>query len=133
MLAATSGLAPAQDAAKIDRAEGLESEASAAQAPQRVGDAATPSSDLMAGFEPFQVRTASGITINGVVAGDGPPVLLLHGAPVNLAGWRKLAPALARKYTVVATDLRGYGDSDHARWRAWSRQLFQARDGAGPS
>jgi hypothetical protein len=37
---------------------------------------------------------------------------LLHGAPVNLASWRKMTPALTKKYTIVATDLRCYGDSD---------------------
>jgi len=80
--------------------------------PVKAGEAETPSSKLMPGFKPFQVRTSSGVMINGVIGGSGPPVLLLHGAPVNLAGWRKMAPSLVKKYTVVATDLRGYGDSD---------------------
>jgi haloacetate dehalogenase len=62
------------------------------------------------GFQPFKVKTSSGITINGVVGGSGPPVLLLHGAPANLASWRKMAPELAKRYTIVATDLRGYGE-----------------------
>ena len=72
----------------------------------------SPSAKFLPGFKPFKIKTSTGITINGVIGGSGPPVLLLHGAPVNLAGWRKMAPALAKKYTVVATDLRGYGDSD---------------------
>lgn len=72
----------------------------------------SPSLKFFPGFEPISVKTSTGIHINGVVGGSGPPLLLLHGAPVNVAGWRKVAPALARKYTVVATDLRGYGDSD---------------------
>jgi haloacetate dehalogenase len=54
----------------------------------------------------------SGVTINTVRAGQGPPVLLLHGWPQTLATWHKIAPGLARTFTVVATDLRGYGDSD---------------------
>jgi len=72
----------------------------------------SPSAKFFPGFKPFTVKTSSGVTINGVIGGSGPPVLLIHGAPVNLAGWRKMAPELAKKYTVVATDLRGYGDSD---------------------
>lgn len=72
----------------------------------------SPSAQFLPDFMPFKVKTSAGVIINGVIGGSGPPVLLLHGAPVNLAGWRKMAPELAKKYTVVATDLRGYGDSD---------------------
>jgi haloacetate dehalogenase len=43
--------------------------------------------------------------------GNGPPVLLLHGYPQTHAMWHLVAPLLARDFTVVATDLRGYGDS----------------------
>ncbi|MDQ2052239.1 alpha/beta hydrolase [Natronolimnohabitans sp. A-GB9] len=43
--------------------------------------------------------------------GDGPPLLLLHGFPQTHATWHKIAPDLAKDYTVVAPDLRGYGDS----------------------
>ena len=46
-----------------------------------------------------------------VIGGDGPPVLLLHGYPQTHVMWHRVAPALARKYTVVCADLRGYGDS----------------------
>lgn len=62
------------------------------------------------GFEPFRIDT-SGATINGVKGGSGPPVLLLHGWPQTLAEWHIVAPLLAKDFTVVATDLRGYGDS----------------------
>ena len=72
----------------------------------------SPSLKFFPGFKPVWFKASTGIHINGVVGGSGPPLLLLHGAPVNVAGWRKVAPALAKKYTVVATDLRGYGDSD---------------------
>ena len=68
--------------------------------------------EFFPGFKPFKVKTSGGVTINGITGGSGPPVLLIHGAPCNLVNWRKVAPALAEKYTVVATDLRGYGDSD---------------------
>ena len=59
-----------------------------------------------------QVTTkTSGATINFVTAGNGPPLLLLHGYPQTHLMWRKIAPQLARNFTVVAPDLRGYGDS----------------------
>lgn len=65
---------------------------------------------LFQGFEHRRIRT-SGATINLVVGGDGPPVLMLHGYPQTHAMWHKLAPKLAKHYTVVCPDLRGYGDS----------------------
>ena len=43
--------------------------------------------------------------------GSGPPLLLLHGVPETHLMWHRVAPLLARDFTVVATDLRGYGDS----------------------
>ncbi|HEX5093184.1 MAG TPA: alpha/beta hydrolase [Burkholderiales bacterium] len=43
--------------------------------------------------------------------GDGPPLLLLHGNPQTHAMWHKVAPALAKRYSVVCPDLRGYGGS----------------------
>jgi haloacetate dehalogenase len=45
------------------------------------------------------------------VAGDGPPVLLLHGFPQNQYCWYKVAPSLSREHTVVLCDLKGYGES----------------------
>ena len=63
------------------------------------------------GFEPVDV-VVSGVRIHGVRGGDGPPVLLLHGFPQSHVMWHRIAPELAREYTVVAADLRGYGDSD---------------------
>jgi haloacetate dehalogenase len=61
-------------------------------------------------FKAFKFKT-SGAEINGVIGGQGPPVLLLHGYPLSHVSWSVVAPELARNYTVVATDLRGYGDS----------------------
>ena len=61
-------------------------------------------------FEKMQIRTTS-TTINLVKGGSGPPVLLLHGYPQSHTMWHKIAPLLAENFTVVATDLRGYGDS----------------------
>ena len=62
------------------------------------------------GFRTEKVQT-SGAVIHAVISGSGPPVLLLHGAPQSRVSWAAVARDLARDYTVVATDLRGYGDS----------------------
>jgi haloacetate dehalogenase len=53
----------------------------------------------------------SGATINTLVGGSGPPLLLIHGHPETHVAWHKVADTLAQRYTVVLTDLRGYGDS----------------------
>jgi len=63
------------------------------------------------GFEQRTLPGADGVSINAVVGGSGPPLLLLHGYPQTHVMWHKVAPVLARRFTVVATDLRGYGDS----------------------
>ena len=78
-----------------------------AQAPA----AREPETIYPANFKRFKVDTSVGATITGVIGGSGPPVLLMHGAPLTHASWSQVAPALARDHTVVATDLRGYGDS----------------------
>lgn len=44
-------------------------------------------------------------------SGRGPAVLLLHGYPETHLAWRKIAPQLAERFTVVVADLPGYGDS----------------------
>jgi len=61
-------------------------------------------------FEPFRLD-AGEVEIAGITGGSGPPVLLLHGWPQSLLEWHRVAPALAQRFTVVATDLRGYGTS----------------------
>lgn len=66
---------------------------------------------LMPGFRLIDVDVGGGITIRAATAGDGPPLLLLHGHPQTHVTWRKIAPALAERFTVVCADLRGYGDS----------------------
>ena len=65
-------------------------------------------------FKHYRVR-ASGAQINVRCKGDGPPLLLLHGYPQTHVMWHKIAPQLARDYTVVLPDLRGYGDSEKPR------------------
>jgi haloacetate dehalogenase len=76
----------------------------------------------MRGFRYHWIETA-GANINVAVAGEGPPLLLLHGNPLTHVSWHKIAPSLAKSFTVVAPDLRGYGDSskpdggpDHASY-----------------
>jgi haloacetate dehalogenase len=67
-------------------------------------------SSLFPGFERSRIGV-SGASINLVHGGTGPAVLLLHGYPQTHCIWHRVAPLLAKHYTVVATDLRGYGDS----------------------
>jgi haloacetate dehalogenase len=74
------------------------------------------------GFERKRMDT-SGATIDLVVGGSGPPLLLLHGYPQSHVMWHRIAPRLAGDFTVVAPTLRGYGDSskpeggpDHAAY-----------------
>lgn len=83
-------------------------------------------------FEGFERRLVelTGATINCVLGGDGPPVLLLHGFPQNLAMWARVAPRLAERFTVVCADLRGYGDSAKPRCAAdRSNYAFRAMAG----
>jgi len=61
-------------------------------------------------FTEKKIKT-SGAKINVKIAGNGSPVLFLHGYPQTHMIWHKVAPELSRHYTVVLTDLRGYGDS----------------------
>ncbi len=65
---------------------------------------------LFPGFQQTKTRT-SGAEVHTLVGGSGPPLLLLHGHPETHVAWWKVAPGLAEHFTVVLTDLRGYGDS----------------------
>jgi haloacetate dehalogenase len=64
-------------------------------------------------FEKFDSREIhhDGVTLRVRSAGSGPPLLLLHGHPQTHAMWHRVAPSLAERFTVVAMDLRGRGDS----------------------
>ncbi|WP_428680922.1 alpha/beta fold hydrolase [Sphingopyxis sp.] len=68
-------------------------------------------SDLLPGFR-WEDVDADGVRIRAAIGGSGPPLLLLHGHPQTHLTWFKVAPELAKRFTVVATDLRGYGDSE---------------------
>jgi haloacetate dehalogenase len=65
---------------------------------------------LLPGFRRSRIKT-DGAEINTFVKGEGAPLLLLHGHPQTSVCWHKVAPKLAERFTVVLTDLRGYGDS----------------------
>ena len=65
---------------------------------------------MFEGFESKNIPTSE-TTIHAVVGGSGPPLLLLHGYPQTHVMWHEVAPGLAERFTVVASDLRGYGDS----------------------
>ncbi|MDH4144935.1 MAG: alpha/beta hydrolase [Acidimicrobiia bacterium] len=65
---------------------------------------------MFEGFDRRRIATGDA-ELAVVTAGAGPPVLLVHGYPQNHVMWHKVAPALAERFTVVAPDLRGYGDS----------------------
>jgi len=94
---------------------------------------------LFPGFFRKKFR-ATGAAINAVWGGEGPPVLLLHGYPESHVMWHKVAPALARDYTVVCPDLRGYGDSskpkglpDHSNYskRAMAQDMVEVMQALG--
>ncbi len=88
---------------------------------------------LFPGFQQGRAQTR-GAQINYLRAGAGEPVLLLHGYPQTLACWHRIAPELARHYTVICADLRGYGDSskpaglpDHSNYakRAMAQDMVE--------
>ena len=94
---------------------------------------------LFPGFKRRRIRTR-GATINLVVAGEGPPALLLHGYPETHAMWHRVAPDLARAHTVVCADLRGYGASskppglpDHSNYskRAMAKDMVEVMSALG--
>ncbi len=88
----------------VGRASGV----AAQEAPGPAG--VPPVERFFPGFTRTQVQTG-GATINVVKGGQGAPLLLIHGAPQTHITWRLVAPQLAKNYTVIAPDLRGYGDS----------------------
>jgi hypothetical protein len=57
------------------------------------------------------MASVNGIQLHYVMGGKGDPVVLLHGYPQSWYEWRHIMPALAENYTVIAPDVRGFGDS----------------------
>ena len=56
--------------------------------------------------------TVNGVKLHYLTMGEGFPMVMLHGWPQTSYCWRKIMPAMAERFTVVAPDLRGFGDSD---------------------
>jgi haloacetate dehalogenase len=67
-------------------------------------------SDLFAGFRSAMIE-GDGAHLSCRIAGEGPPLVLLHGFPQTHAAWHRVAPALAKHFSCVVPDLRGYGES----------------------
>lgn len=69
-------------------------------------------SDFVEGFKLYDANLTTGIRMRFAMGGKGPALLLVHGHPHTHIIWRKVAPQLAKNYTVILPDLRGYGDTD---------------------
>lgn len=93
-------------------------------------------------FEGFAQRrlTTSGTFLNARIGGSGPPLVLLHGYPQTHLMWHGIAGDLARDFTVVCPDLRGYGDSgrppsdpEHLAYskRSMAQDVVEAMSGLG--
>ena len=82
----------------------------------------TTSPSFYPDFRPLDVE-AGGVRFAGVIGGEGPPVLLLHGYPQTHVAWRRVAPTLAQRHTLVIPDLPGYGASrPHAMAPRWTKR-----------
>jgi haloacetate dehalogenase len=88
----------------------------------------------------YQRITTSGAVINVATRGNGVPLLLLHGYPENHRMWARVAPSLAKDFSVVCADLRGYGDSskpegapDHSNYskRAMATDMLEVMAALG--
>jgi haloacetate dehalogenase len=66
--------------------------------------------EALAPFTPHRI-TVGASEIFARMAGQGPPLLLLHGFPQTHVCWARIVPELTRHFTVILADLRGYGDS----------------------
>lgn len=66
---------------------------------------------MFEGFESRRVQTGE-VVLHCRTGGEGPPLLLVHGYPQSHVMWHKVAPALAEHFSVVAADMRGYGESE---------------------
>jgi haloacetate dehalogenase len=74
---------------------------------------------FLEGFRQLAI-SAGGVRFAGVIGGNGPPLLLLHGFPQTHIAWRQVAPELSKHYSLVIPDLPGYGASrtqdSRSRW-----------------
>jgi haloacetate dehalogenase len=85
-----------------------------AGAPRNPSDAMDDLADLFPGFQSHWIDTEAG-RIFARSGGDGPPLALLHGFPQTHVMWHRVAPRLAKRFTLVLMDLRGYGWSSMPR------------------
>lgn len=69
-------------------------------------------SNFIKGFKLFDACLSTGIKMRYAIGGTGTPLLMVHGHPHTHIIWRKVAPLLAKHFTVILPDLRGYGDTD---------------------
>ena len=81
---------------------------------------------MFEGFATVRIE-ANGVGLHVVHGGSGPAVLLLHGYPQTHAMWHKVAPELARTHTIVAPDMRGYGDSDKPKAAPGDHEVYCKR------
>lgn len=95
--------------------------------------------DLFPGFATREVDTSAG-RLFARIGGNGPPLLLIHGYPQTHVMWHRVAPALARHFTLIVPDLPGYGASaapeanaDHAPYdkRSMAKALVELMDALG--
>jgi haloacetate dehalogenase len=94
---------------------------------------------MFEGFERKTIKTSEA-EIPLVQGGSGSPLLLVHGYPQMHAMWHKVAPELAKRFTVIAPDLRGYGasskpagDPEHRTYskRAMAQDLVEVMSALG--
>lgn len=105
-------------------AAGSQGPALAQPAPAGATASTSSGSDSLRFFPGFRAGVAQidGVPIYHVTGGSGPALLLLHGAPQSHIMWRRVAPALAEHFTVIAPDLRGYGRSGKPRSADYSKR-----------
>lgn len=87
-------------------------------APEELAAASADAAALMAGLQPRRVVVDEGVALQAWVGGQGPALLLVHGHPQTGVIWHRVVPTLARHFTLVIADLRGYGDSSKPQGRA---------------
>jgi pimeloyl-ACP methyl ester carboxylesterase len=80
---------------------------------------------MFEGVTRHRIETSQSTTISLVTAGTGEGLLHLHGCPETLVMWHKIAPAFADDFAVVASDLRGYGDSSKPPGASYQGQPAQ--------
>jgi haloacetate dehalogenase len=86
---------------------------------------AAASAGFFAGFQTHRIEV-EGVGLHVVTGGQGPPLLLVHGAPQSHIMWRRVAPELAKRFTVIIPDLRGYGRSDKPARGDYSKRRMAA-------